>query len=467
MLSRADFRPYQNRMVRFMQDLPYCAAWSFMGSGKTVSTLTAFDDLQKAGEVKKMLVVAPLRVARGVWDAQTKEWDHVRHLRVSKILGTPEQRLAAIKRPADVYTINRENLCWLRDLFIEKKKQIRRWPWDMVVLDESSSYKSQSSQRFKAMRQLRKLCGRIVELTGTPAPNRLPDLWAQLYLLDRGERLGHTETAYRERWFNPPGWGEYRWSIKPGADQAIYAAVADICLSLNEEDYMSLPAVIPNFITVQLSPAAMATYKRFERTFLMEAGERTVSAVSAGALHNKRWQLANGAIYTDDKGTFFEFHREKLDALVEQIDGSTGPVMVVYSFRHDLARIRDHLSKTYGHHVIVDTLDSQASEDRWNRGETDVLLLHPESAGHGLNLQASGCQHIVWFGATANLEHIDQANARLAGGHRRRGALVISYIVAAGTVDDDLVLMVASKAEEQRALRKGVAALNAEDWLAI
>lgn len=467
MLSRSDFRPYQTRAVEWFKDHTHCAGWVFMGGGKTVSTLTAFDELRQAGEVKKMLVVAPLRVARGVWDAQTKEWDHLGHLKVSKILGTPEQRLAALRAKADVYTINRENLCWLRDLIIQNKKQVKAWPFDMVVLDESSSYKTQGSNRFKAMRQLRVLCKRLVELTGTPAPNRLPDLWAQMYLIDRGQRLGATETAYRERWFNKPGYGEYKWTLKKGSQEAIYAAVADVVLSLNESDYMDLPRVIPVPVLVRLSPKAMAEYKRFERTFVMQAGERQVSAVSAGALHGKLCQLANGAVYTDDKGTFHEFHDEKLDALIEQVDGASGPMIVVYSFRSELARIQARLAKEYGDGLRVEVLDSQASEDRWNRGETDVLLLHPESAGHGLNLQHSGAELIVWMSATANLEHFDQVNARLAGGHRRRGGLVVAYISAVDTVDDKLVRLLKEKTVEQDALRVGVARLNNDDWLAI
>lgn len=467
MLSRADFRPYQERMVGFIGGHTHCAAWSFMGSGKTISTLTSFDELRRSGDAKKLLVVAPLRVARGVWDVEAREWAHTRHLRVSKILGTPAQRLAALRSNADVYTINRENLCWLEDQFIQNRKQIRPWPFDMVVLDESSSYKSQSSKRFKAMRRLRKLTKRVVELTGTPAPNRLPDLWAQMFLLDRGQRLGATETAYRERWFRAPELGGYKWTAKPHAAKEIYAAVADIVLSLNESDYMSLPEVIPNFVRVQLQPAAMAQYKRFERTFILEAEGRKVSAVNAGALHVKKWQLANGALYNDDKDAYFVFHDEKLDALVEQIDGSSGPLMVIYNFRHDLERIQQRLAKEYGDNLVVEVLDTQASEDRWNRGEIDVLLLHPESAGHGLNLQKSGCEHIVWFGVTANLEHILQANARLAGGHRRRGGLVISYIVATGTVDDELVELIKEKGDDQEALRRGVAEINNSDWLSL
>lgn len=455
-------------MVQFMQDRTHCAAWTFMGGGKTISTLTAFDEMRQAGEVKRLLVVAPLRVARSVWDQQAAEWEHVRHLRVSKIIGSRDDRLAALSTPADVYTINRENLCWLRDLFIQNRKQIRRWPFDMVALDESSSFKSQSANRFKAIRMLRPLIPRLVELTGTPAPNRLPDLWAQLYLLDRGQRLGRTESAFRERWFNAPSLYEYKWTPKPHARQEIYAAVADIVLSLNESDYMDLPPVIENFVRVFLPPVAMAAYRKFERLSVLNTAEGTkVTAISAGVLHNKKCQLANGSIYTDDRGTFEVFHDEKLDALVDMLREADGPVLVAYHFKADLARIKKRLSKDFGQTLIVDTLTTKASEDNWNAGLTDVLLLHPDSAGHGLNLQGSGSQHIIWFGLTANLEHVQQANARLAGGHRRgAGALTVSYIVADGTVDDDLVEMIRDKADEQTALRQGVAAEN-EDWLAI
>lgn len=467
MLSRSDFRPYQNRLVEFIKRLDRGAAWSFMGSGKTISTLTAFDELRQSGDAKKMLVVAPLRVARSVWDTEAREWGHTRHLKVSKILGNPRQRIAGMNAKADVYTINRENLCWLESQFIQKRKQIRAWPFDVITLDESQSYKSQSSNRFKAARRLRKLAPRLIELTGTPAPNRLPDLWAQMFLIDRGQRLGATETAYRERWFTAPELGGYKWIAKKHAAPEIYAAVADVVLSLNESDYMKLPPVIPNFVRVRLPPAAMAQYRKFERTFLLEAEGRKVSAVNAGALHVKLWQLANGALYNPEKDGYIVFHDEKLEALVEQIDGSSGPVMVIYNFRHDLERIQSRLASEYGDHLTVEVLDSQASEDRWNAGKIDVLLLHPESAGHGLNLQKSGCEHIVWFGATANLEHVMQANARLAGGHRRRGGLVISYIVAEGTIDDELVELIRSKDEDQENLRRGVAEINNSDWLSL
>lgn len=463
MLSRSDFKPYQDRLVQWQKDHPASGAWVFMGAGKTVSTLTAYDDLRQSFDARRMLVAAPLRVAQTVWSDEVETWEHLRHLKVVKILGTEKERLRALETPGDVYTINRENVQWLEEQFIYGKKQIRRWPFDTVVLDESQSYKSQSSKRWKSIRRLRRLTERFVELSGTPSPNGLGDVWAQVWLLDRGQRLGMTETAFRERWFNPPGYEDYRWTIKPHAEKEIYERVGDIVLSLREEDYFDLEPVVPTLVKVPLSPAVLDKYRRFERTYVLDtfAGQR-VTAVSAGVCVGKKMQLANGAIYLDDTGRYEVFHDGKIAALVELLEGLDEPVIVVYNFQHDLARIRAALGKAFGKTRRVKRLDSQETVREWNRGDVDILLLHPESAGHGLNLQGSGCEHIIWFGLTYNLEHIQQVFARLGGGHRRAGrTLVVSYIVAEGTIDAEVTATTDGKALTQERLIEGVAEVNA------
>lgn len=432
-----------------------------MGGGKSVATLTAFDEMRSGFEVNRMLVAAPKRVARSVWKNEIETWDHLRHLRISRIQGTVAERIAAIRTPADVYTVGRHNLKWLTSLYMPQNKQRHPWPWDMVVLDESQSYKSQGSERYKAAKKARAMSRRLLELTGTPSPNGLADLWAQMFLIDYGQRLGAGESDYKTRWFDPPGWESYKWTPKPHAKDQIYEKIADVVLTLREKDYFDLPPVVVNLVPVQLSDKAMQVYRKFERQYVMETWSgRTVTAVSAGVCVGKRMQLANGSIYVDDAGRYEEFHPEKLNALVELIDGASGPVMVVYNFRSDLKRIEDRLAEEYGKNLTVERLDSEESEERWNRGETDVLILHPESAGHGLNLQASGCEHIIWFGLTYNLEHLQQVLARLGGGHRRGDrALVVSYILAEETIDYEALNNVDMKALTQNDLIDGVDAL--------
>lgn len=458
------FRGYQRRTVEFIENVPACAAWVFMGGGKTVSTLTAFSNLREQFEVNRMLVVAPLRVARDVWDAEAREWEHLQHLRVSKALGTEAQRLAALRVPADVHTINRENLPWLQSLFLEefarnKWRQTRRWLWDVVVLDESQSYKSQSSQRFKAMKRLRKFAPRLVELTGTPAPNRYPDLWSQAYLLDQGRRLGWSEKAYLDRWFTPPPERGMKWELKPHAKEQIHTALGDIVLSLRESDYFDLPEVLPEIRWVTLPDRALRKYREMERKYITTTySGRVVSAVSAGVCVGKRMQLANGFLYTTEAGESETFHDEKLEALAEVVDAATGPVMLVYNYKSDLRRIEQMLARQFADRVVM-RMDTEQSKDLWNAGLIDVLLLHPESAGHGLNLQGAGCELIVWYGLTYNLEHIQQVFARLGGGHRRNGALVVMYILACDTVDEEVVHSTADKALDQEQLIEGIARL--------
>lgn len=459
-LGRGNLFPYQQRAVEWIKSHDHCALWVDLGLGKTVSTLTAYADMLEAFDARRALVIAPLRVARRVWTDEIQNWAHLNHLTASRAIGPAAKRWLALKRPADIHLINRENVQWLEAQIIQGKKQVRRWPWDLVILDESQSFRSQSSGRFKALRRLRKLIPRMVQLTGTPAPNGYKNLWAQMYLLDQGQRLGGTEKAYHDRWFdteqNYPGSQFGRLVLKPGAKEDIEARIADLVLAMRAEDYLDLPPVRYNVVKVDLDPAAMKTYKRLEREALAEIKTKTITAVNAGVACGKLLQLANGAVYHDEKKNWVTLHDAKLDALLELVDGIDTPVLVCYGFRHDLARMQEALKATGKR---VETAEDESSFVRWDAGEVDVLLLHPASAGHGLNLQHAGSKDIVWFGLTNDLELYDQANARLIGGHRRREGIGIHLILAAGTIDEVVRALLERKDGDQVGLMRAIAQL--------
>lgn len=464
MLDRSDLRPYQERCIQHIKDKPNCALWVDMGLGKTVSTLTAITDLRESFDVDKTLVVAPLRVARKTWDDEIAEWSHLEGLRTAHILGTAGQRLRGLKTDADVHLINRENLVWLRNQFVKgrgkKMRLIRKWPWDTVVLDESSSFKSQTAERWKAIRSLRKLYDRCIELTGTPAPNGYKDLWAQINILDRGQRLGFTETAFKQRWMDAPDrWDpSSTWSMKSFAREQIEDAVRDIVISMDAEDYLDLPPIMNNPVRVTLSAAQMRHYRKMERTFALEIADKRITAVNAGVLAGKLLQLANGAIYYDDKGNFEEFHRGKLDACIEILDQSQGPVLLAYNYKSDLARMRGEIAKWCKRNgktwrVIKNEID----EDDWNADKIDVALLHPQSAGHGLNLHKGSGETIIWFGMVWSLEFYQQLNARLAGGHRRMGKnIIIHHIITEDTIDEEVLARLEYKDVDQRMLTEAM-----------
>lgn len=452
MKTREDMFAYQHRCVRFIKNRPSCALWVEMGLGKTVSTLTALDELMRDFEVQKVLVVAPLRVARKVWSDEVKEWAHLNHLRVSVICGTPKQREAAMRVEADIYTVNRENWAWLCQHFIVQEnrrvRQIAKWPWDTLVLDEADSFKSQSSARWKwAKRVVKfKLVSRVIELTGTPASNGYQDVWSQVYLLDLGQRLYDNEDAFNHRWMEPPEFGTTKWQMKPGSDVQIAAAVKDIVISLQADDYLDLPPVMFNFIKVELSPPVRELYKQMEHEYMLEiVPDKVIMAVNGGVLYGKLLQMAGGAVYrTVDEKTreVFHLHNEKTAVLIETLEGLAGPIMVGYNFQHELDRIRVALDvwckqngKTYR------LLKTKVDEDDWNAGKIDILILHPKSGGHGLNLQLSGSENIIWYGPTPDRGLFDQMNGRLAGGHRRKGRnIVIHQIIAEDTIDDLVVI---------------------------
>ena len=433
--------PYQEAAIRWVLDRPASGLFLGMGMGKTVVTLTAINELLfDRLEVTRVLVIAPLRVARDTWAREAAKWDHLRHLRVSVVLGDARERLAALERPADVYVINRENVPWLCETLFD-------WPFDMVVIDELSSFKSVQAKRFKALRKVRGYIRRIVGLTGTPAPNGLIDLWPQIYLLDRGERLGKTVGAYRARYFTPDranGHIVYSYRLLPGADETIQARIADICMSLRKEDYLNLPGQLYETVEITPPPALLKQYRHFEHDRIMEAmdGDGEIVALNAAALTGKLLQFANGAIYDDNSNPHL-IHNLKLDALEDLIEAANGePVLVFYAFKHD----RDRIMRR----VPCRELATSEDIDAWNRKEIPVALAHPASVGHGLNLQEGG-HIIIWFGLTWSLELYQQANERL----NRPGqthVCRIYHLVLKGTHDERVLAALERKDTSQRAL---------------
>ena len=437
MLSRTDLHPYQQRASAFAFDHPACALWLGLGLGKTISTLTALADLIDACAAARVLVIAPLRVANSVWRQEASNWEHTSHLRVSVCTGGEKARTEALRRDADLYVINRENVVWL------VKHYGKRWPFDTVVIDEASSFKSSKAKRWRALKRVRPLVRRVIELTGTMSPNGLIDLWAQVYLLDQGERLGRTKTGFLDRWFESDYMG-YNWSPREQADQEIHAAVSDIVLCMEAKDYLDLPQRMDSSVTVTMSQKHQREYERLERKFLLQLEDSEVEAFSAGALAGKLLQYANGAIYTDDAGAWSEIHTAKLDALGELIEDNPGePLLVAYNFRTDLARIRERFPH-------AETLDAPDAIERWNRGEIPLLLAHPASAGHGLNLQHGGCV-IVWFGLNWSLELYQQFNGRLDRQGQTRPVRII-HIITEGTIDERVLAAVHGKAKTQQDL---------------
>lgn len=441
---------YQEYGIEKLISSPICGLLLDMGLGKTIITLTAIEDLiYNRLEINKVLVIAPLRVALMTWSSEIEKWDHLKHLRISKVLGTEKQRIAALKEDADIYVINRENTEWLVNLYG------RAWPFDMVVIDELSSFKSSKARRFRALRKVRPLVKRIVGLTGTPTPNGLIDLWPQMYLLDRGERLGSTITGYREKYFIPgqKNWQTgvvYNYNLKEGAEKEIYERIGDICISMKAEDYLEVPELIEIPVEVELSDKDYKKYEQMETDLLLPLNEaQGIEAMTAAALSNKLLQLANGAVYDVDKKVHI-IHDEKLAALEELIEAANGkPVIVYYNFKHDLSRIQERFKDAR-------LLETEQDIRDWNEGKIPILLLHPASAGHGLNLQTGG-NTIIWFGLNWSLELYQQANARL---HRQGQKSIVScyQIITKDTIDEDVIKALSRKAVGQEALLEAVKA---------
>lgn len=438
MPSRENLHEYQERAIQFIKDKKRCMLLLSMGLGKTTSTLTAMSDLIDSFMVSKVLVIAPLRVASSVWKQECGKWEQLKHMQVSVCLGTERQRLAALSRTADVYTINRENVPWLVAHYGDK------WPFDAVVIDESSSFKNPSSRRFKALRKVLPHTNYFIELTGTPAPNGLLDLWAQVYLVDFGASLGRTMHGYKQRFFESDYMG-YKFAPRAGAADQIHKAIAPIALSMRAEDYLQLPQRIDLIEYIDLPAAALELYKDFERELLAElpTGEE-VEAMNAAVLANKLLQLGNGAMYTDDKGSWREIHAAKIDALKELVEANDEPILVAYGYKTDLARLQAAFPEAV-------TLDKDPETiARWNRGEIKMLLAHPASAGHGLNLQDGGAL-CVWFGLTWSLELYQQFNARLHRQGQQKPVRIV-HLVARGCIDERVVNVLSDKDAQQSSL---------------
>lgn len=425
-----------------------------MGLGKTVTTLTALRHLQDVTlETNKVLVIAPKSVALNTWTSESQKWDHLNDLRISIVMGTADQRTAALSEDADIYVTNRDNVVWL----VQQYRSSRfPWPFDTVVLDESSSFKSHTSKRFKALRAVRPLINRIVLLTGTPSPNGLEDLWAQVFLLDLGERLGKTLTSYRTKYFRA-GRGNghivYNWIPYQDSREKITDKIADICLSMKASDYLQLPDLIDAGMTIKLTPDEFKRYKTFEREQLMSLDGQDVEALTAAALANKLLQFTGGAVYDEDHN-WHEVSNSKIEALKDIIETAGEPVLVYYQYKHEKERILEELQME-GPVCFDGDPDTLAN---WNKGLIKVLLCHPASVAYGLNMQAGG-RIIVWFSPTWNLELYQQANARLYRQGQQKPVLLYR-LTAENTIDTRVIAALEDKAGVQDALLEQIKQLR-------
>lgn len=447
--------PYQQYCIDRVVTDPYIGLMLDMGLGKTVITLSAISELRfNRWAVRKVLIVAPKKVSEATWQNEATKWDHLKGLKINTMLGTKQQRIRALFETGDIWVINRDNIEWLVDYYLNELKQ--PWPFDMVVLDESSSFKNHRSKRFMALRSVRPRISRIVELTGTPAPNGLIDLWAQIYLLDRGQRLGNSIGKYRERYFLPDKRNAnvvWSYKLKDGCEDAIMAAIGDICVSMKAEDYLTLPECMYEDIPVVLDAKAKANYDKLERDTLLMIDEDTVVRGQAAGLTNKLMQLGNGSVYTEEGGVAY-IHSCKAEAfgeLIEQLNGEHA--LVFYAYKHDLDQIFPVLQKQKKR---VRIYNGPEDDKAWNAGEVDILLAHPASCAYGLNLQNGG-HHVIWYGLTWNLELYQQANKRL---HRQgqQYPVIIHHLVVQGGVDEDVLAALQCKGDTQEALLQALKA---------
>ena len=416
-----------------------------MGLGKTAITLSAIKKLKyEYWRSAKVLVIAPKKVAESTWSKEAAKWEELCSLRFSFVLGSAEKRLKALKTPADIYMINRENVMWLVDYYRNA------WPFDTVIIDESSSFKNHQAKRFKALKAVRSHIDRIVLLTGTPTSRGLMDLWAQIYLLDCGKRLGRNITAYREAFFVPDKRNRttiFSYAPKDGAEETIYNAISDICVSMKAEDYLELPELVYNDIPVKLDTAAQKAYDRLERDTLLPVDDTVITAGSAAVLRGKLLQLCNGAVYDEDKNVM-QIHDCKIEALRETVEQLNGQhAIICYNFQHDKTRLLEALKAT---HLTVKVYEGKAEEDAWNAGDIDLLLVQPASCGYGLNLQEGG-HHIIWFGLTDSLELYQQTNKRL---HRQGQPypVIVHHLLVQGGTDEDVIKSLGGKADVQDSL---------------
>ena len=449
-----EFKPhdYQKYATEFIESHPIAAVILQMGLGKTVCTLTAIEHLMyDTFEVSKVLIVAPLRVAKVTWSDEIDKWDHLSHLTYSVAVGSEKERLSALKKKADLYMINRENLQWL----IEKSGL--PFDYDMVVLDELSSFKSWQSKRFRAFMKVRPKVQRVVGLTGTPSSNGLMDLFAEFKCLDMGERLGRFITQYRNAFFIPDrmnGQVVYSYKPRPFAEEEIYRRIGDITISMKALDHLKMPELIENRYPVYMDDGEKQQYESMKKNLILPYLENeAITAANAAALSGKLCQMANGAVYSDE-GSVAHIHDRKLDALEDIIEAAQGPILLCYWFKHDLERITKKLDELK---VEYARISSDGSIRMWNEGKFQVGLIHPASSGHGLNLQAGG-NHIVWFGLTWSLELLEQTNARLWRQGQRAETVVVQYLVTAGTIDERILDAISKKEKDQNALIDAVKA---------
>lgn len=455
MLNESNLHRYQVATVQHIIEHPYCGAFLDMGLGKTVSTLTAIEKLMyDYCEIDSVIVIAPKRVAESVWEEEAKKWAHLKHLTFSKIIGNQTERVEALKRKADIYILTRDNVAWLCAYFGGGKI-----PFEMCVIDELSSFKSYKSERFKALRAARPFFKRVVGLTGTPAPNGLIDLWPQMYLLDRGQRLEKTITKYRETYFRPGrtnGHIVYNYDLMKDSEFLIHKKIEDICISMKAEDYLEMPYRTDNYIELKMPQKLKKQYQDFEKekileVFSQEEGNTEISVLNAATLSNKLLQFANGAVYDEDRNVH-KIHSIKLDALEEIIEDSNGkPVLIAWTYQFDRDRILERLKK-YKPRQLKDNKDIE----EWNNGKIQVMLAHPASAGHGLNLQAGGST-IVWYGQTWSLELYQQFNARLYR-QGQQANVIIHHLILEGTHDEDVIAALKRKDKKQNSLMNSIKA---------
>lgn len=436
---------YQKYAIEYIKSHPITALFLDMGLGKTVTTLTAIRDLMyDAFEVKRVLVVAPLRVARDTWPDELRKWNHLKELTCSVVVGTVAERRRALQQDADIYIVNRENLAWLYEN--------SRLDFDMVVLDELSSFKNHQSKRFRAMKAMRPKVKRIVGLTGTPTGNGLMDLWAEFRILDMGERLGRYISQYRNLYFKPDkrnGMVVYSYKPLPGAEEAIYHQISDITMSMKATDYLEMPELVSVTKEVRLSETEKKRYDELKKSLVLELPGGEVTSANAASLTLKLSQMANGAIYTDDKNVV-NIHDRKLEALEDLVESANGKsVLVAYWFKHDKDRIRERMEAR-------ELKEPQDFAD-WNAGKIPVALIHPASAGHGLNLQKGG-SILIWFGLTWSLELYQQTNARLWRQGQADKTVIIQHIVAKDTIDERILNVLKHKDGTQAALIDAVKA---------
>lgn len=443
---------YQAYATAFIETHPVAAVFLEMGLGKTVITLTAIHDLIfDSFEVQKVLIIAPLRVARTTWAAECQKWEHLRPLRLSVAVGTEAERRAALQEQAEVYVINREQVDWLVN------GSRLPFDFDMVVIDELSGFKSHQSKRFRALMKVRKKIQRMVGLTGTPTSNGLMDLWAEFKLLDMGQRLGKYLSEYRNTFFLPDKRNStviFSYKPKYGAEDAIYQRIADITISMRSAEHLQMPECLMTTVPVFLSPAERRTYDKLKKDMVVSLQGEEIDAANAASLSNKLLQMANGAVYGEDKQVLL-LHSRKLDALEDLVEAANGkPVLVAYWFQHDRTRIAERMRKMG---VVCRCINSAQSIADWNAGSIPVGLLHPAGAGHGLNLQTGG-SHLIWFGLTWSLELYQQTNARLWRQGQTADTVVIQHIVTAGTMDDHVLTALQQKEQTQNSLMGAVRA---------